>query len=167
LNKLIYTHELYKVQLSEGSNSWECIVKDIDYHPVTDNPTHGDFLALQPGNKLRITVPINYVGTPAGQLMGGLSQQVMGYIEVECLPKDIPGHIDIDVSELNIGDSIHVSDLEVENVKFMSPDRQTLFAVVTTRVAVEEEEEAVEGQEGADGEAGDGEGAAAEAATEE
>jgi len=83
-----------------------------------------------------VEVPINLVGKPEGTKMGGILEQVARMLEVQCLPANIPNRIDVDVTSLMIGDSIHVGDLQVENAKVLS-DRTLTIATVVPPVAEE------------------------------
>lgn len=140
LRPLIYTSETHRVLIKVDGNEWECILKDVVMHPVTDRPRHADFQVLQQGEKITLTVPIQYHGTPIGQSDGGDTQVIMNEIEVSCLPKDIPSHIDLDISGLAIGDALHVSDIQAEGLEFGSAPRQTLVTVVPPRTEEELEE---------------------------
>jgi len=142
LHPLIFTNRIHIVNLSLGDDSWECIVKDIAYHPVTDRPIHVDFQALKAGEKITLSVPLNFVGTAAGQTKGGLPRYLMTELAVVCYPRDIPTQIDIDVRDIEIGDSIYLRDLEEEALEFLAPEDQILMSVVRPRV--EEEEDSIE-----------------------
>ncbi len=149
LHPLIYTDRTHIVNVSLGDNSWECIVKDITYHPVTDRPMHVDFQALQAGEKVTLSIPLNFVGVSAGQSKGGIPQFVLNELVVSCFPRDIPSRIDIDVHEVDIGDSIFLRDLEEEALEFLAPEDQILMTVVRPRT-VEEVEEVEEEMEEAE-----------------
>lgn len=141
LKPLIFTTEASLVRLEADGEAWRCILKDIDFHPVTDRPIHADFQVLQEGEEITLTVPVRYLGIPAGQKDGGYTQYVFNELTVRCLPKDIPSHIEVEVEELAIGDSIHIGDLEIEGVEFVDEPGRTLVTVVPPRALVEEEEE--------------------------
>ncbi len=137
LFQLIRTEETHLVKIDMGGSSWECILKEIIYHPVSDEPIHADFQVLQRGVKITVNVPIRYVGTPKGQMEGGVTQHVLNELEVSCLPKDIPGHIDVDVTNLGVGQSIHIRDLNVPNLEFGGVPNQTIVSILAPRVATE------------------------------
>lgn len=142
VKQLIYTTETHVVSIRLDGNEWSCIMKDADLHPVTDRPLHADFLVLEAGEKVALMVPIRYHGTPTGQKEGGDTQFVLHELEVRCLPKDIPSHIDVEIAELAIGDAIHISDLEIAGVELLGRPEQTVVTVVPPRMLeVEEEEE--------------------------
>lgn len=175
LRPLIYTHEMHTVDIVLDGDEWSCILRDIDFHPVTDRPLHVDFQLLREGQEIRMTVPIQLVGTPVGQLEGGVTQQIISEVEISCLPHDIPGHVELDVSELNIGDTLHVSDIAIENVTILTPLNQTIVTVAGAmpeeellEPELEELEEGLlEGEEGVEGEAEGEEGEEAEGESSE
>ena len=169
LKPLIYTNETHLVSVAMDGESWDCIVKDLVFHPVTDRPMHVDFQVLQAGEKITLTVPIRYLGTPIGQTEGGVTNFAVTELEISCLPKDIPSHIDVDISGLNVNEALHVSDLDLEDIEIHALDRQTLVAVVPPRAEEVVEEEEVEGilLEGEEGEVLEGEEEAAEGGEDE
>lgn len=140
LKHLIYTTETHIVNVKLDGNEWSCILKDADLHPVTDRPIHADFLVLEEGEMVTLIVPVRFHGTPIGQKEGGNTQVVLHELEVRCLPKDIPSHIDVDISELSIGDAIHIEELSVEGAELLGRPEQTVVTVVPPR-AIEVEEE--------------------------
>ena len=148
LHPLIFTNRTHIVKLSLGENSWECIVKDIDYHPVTDRPMHVDFQALQAGEKITLSVPLNFVGVSSGQSQGGIPRYVLNELAVTCFPRNIPTQIDIDVRHVEIGDSIYIRDLNEENLEFLAPEDQILMSVVRARIEVDEVAEEIDEEEG-------------------
>lgn len=149
LKPLIYTNETHLVKIEVDKEAWECIIKAIEFHPVTDRPMHADFQVLQAGEKITLSVPVQYVGTPIGQTEGGHTAYSVHELDVSCLPKDIPSHIDVDVSEVAIGDVLHVGDLSIEGIEFLAPPEQILMTVLKPRAVVEEvvDEELLEGEE--------------------
>ena len=131
INPLIFTSKTHLIGLEiEGQEELECIIKDVQFDPVTDKVIHFDLLGLTKGEKIQIEVPVQLVGTPVGVKEGGIIQHVMHKLEVECLPRNIPEHIVIDVSGLKIGDSIHIGDLVYEELEFIDPN-ETLVVQVT------------------------------------
>ena len=168
LRPLIHTSETSVVVVELDGEEYECIVKTVDFHPVSDMPVHLDFQALTRVEAITVTIPIRLEGMAAGVKDGGNLSQPLYELEIRCMPKDIPGHISVDVSDLNIGDSLHVSDIELgEAIELLTDPARTLVNVAAPRVEVEPEvEEALEmydeegnlierpeeGEEGAEGE---------------
>ena len=150
LNQLVYSTEMRLVRVSLDGDSWDCVMKNVDFHPVTDSILHADFQAIAIGEKLTVTVPIRFVGTPIGQRQGGTTRHVLHELEVRCLPKDLPPQIEINVEELHIGDAIHISDLSYPNLKFEGAPTDTVVAVVQSRVSITEEPEELADEEPAE-----------------
>jgi large subunit ribosomal protein L25 len=140
LNKLVYTTEAHIVEIRLDSAKFSCIMKEADFHPVTDRAIHADFQVLEKGEKITLTIPIQLHGTPIGQKEGGDTQVVLHEVEVRCFPANIPSHIDLDISELNIGDSIHIENLVTEGIELLGQPTQTVVTVVPPRVLEAEEE---------------------------
>ena len=163
LDKLIRQHTTHLVRLALAGKEWDCILKDVDYHPVSDQPIHADFQVLQEGEDIKITVPFKFVGIPAGQRLGGNTQYVITEASISCLPKYIPASLEVDISKVKIGGSIRVSDLEFEGITFRIPAQQTLVTVTAPRV-VEVLDDDEEGEEGAEQGEGEDQGDAGESA---
>ena len=123
------------------------LVKETQYHPVTGAVLHADFYEVDMTEKLRLRVPLHFTGKAVGTTLGGILQPIQRDVEVECLPGDIPGFINIDVTELNIHDAIHVSQLQApEGVRICYEADATLVTVLPPTVEeVKVEEAAVEG----------------------
>ncbi len=99
------------ISLNDGTSDHDVLVRDVQYHPVTDQIMHADFYVIERGKKLMVTVPLNFIGEAPGEKVGMLLQP-MYEIEVEVLPRDIPKQIDVDISVLiNLYDKITVADL--------------------------------------------------------
>ncbi|MBT9148193.1 MAG: General stress protein CTC [Syntrophomonadaceae bacterium] len=125
------------------------LVKEVQRHPVTGRLLHVDFYRIQQGKKLIVSVPIALTGEAPGVKIGGVLEHMLWEVEVECLPKDIPEKIEIDVSSLNIGDALHVRDLTIgEGGKIVTNSEKTVISIVPPTVIKEEvlpeEEEVVE-----------------------
>lgn len=154
LRPLIYTTETYRVALSVDGSDHEAILKEVDFHPVSDVPLHADFLALTAGEELTMTIPIHLEGSPRGVKAGGILSQPLTALEIRALPKDIPGHVAIDVSTLEVGESLHVEELALGDAIAILTDPARTVATVTVPKGIgtdegEEEAEAVEGLEAA------------------
>lgn len=125
----------------EGEGDTRVLVRDYQVDPVTQKPLHVDFYRIAMDKKLRVTVPVQLKGEPKGvKAQGGILDFVSRDIEVECLPADIPEHIDIDVSELLLNQGIRVRDLP-EHPKWKvltEPDTMVVHVVTPKAEAVEE-----------------------------
>jgi large subunit ribosomal protein L25 len=148
-----YAAETTVVELTLDGQSVRTLIREIQRHPFKRQVLHVDFQALVAGEKVTVDVPIVLVGIPEGvRLSGGTLDQVMRELTVEVDPSDIPNHVDVDVSALNVGDSLHVSDINLPpGVEVQDDPETTICVVVPPRVAEEvaapvEEEEAVVGE---------------------
>jgi large subunit ribosomal protein L25 len=149
----------------------DVFLKVVDYDPITDEPKHVDFYHPDVGHPLKLHVPVRITGEAQGVASGGILNVLFNTIRVQGLSKDVPPLITVDVSELELGESIHVRDIDFGGVEPMLPPERTLVTVIAPRgmemseeeAALEEaalEEAAMEG-EGEEG-AVEGEGAPAE-----
>ncbi|MCX7877585.1 MAG: 50S ribosomal protein L25 [Ignavibacteria bacterium] len=149
LNHFIYSSEVNLINLDiEGSEKpLTCILKDIQFDPVTDKAIHFDLLGISEMEKIRVEVPFQITGSAIGVRDGGILQQTLHTVEIECLPKDIPPHIEVDISNLKIGDALHLSDIKQEGFEIMDNLDITIVAVVPP--AAEKEETAAQPDEAA------------------
>ena len=144
--------------LSVDGQETKVLLREIQRDPVTSHVVHVDFHAISMNKPIDLRYPIHYVGTPAGVKSGGIQQTVMRELEIKCLPANIPDKIEVDVTPLEIGDAIHVSDLDIPNVEVLSDPQRTIVVVsAPTVIKSVEEEEAEEGVEGEEGEEAEGE----------
>jgi large subunit ribosomal protein L25 len=119
------------------------MVKDIHIDPLQGTTLHTDFYEVAMDEMVTVEIPIHLIGKPEGIKMGGILEQIRRVIQIQCLPGNIPKSIDIDVSSLKIGDSIHVQDIQVEKVKILSDTNFTIATVVPPVVEEKVVEEVV------------------------
>ena len=132
-NKLI-TLNFEKEGKKEGPGKL-VLIKDIQRHPFKDYLIHADLLEVSMDEKQRVKIPLLFIGTPKGVKLGGILNYVHRELEVECLPAHIPDGIEVDISELDEGQNIHVSDLRLKaELKCLSNPRDVLVAVVKPEV---------------------------------
>jgi len=151
------------ITLELEDSKHDVLLKDYQEDTIRGYITHIDFYEIEKGKTLRTNVPVTIEGVPAGVKEGGLLEERLHEIEVECLPTDIPETFHLNVEGLNIGDTLHVGDLEVpENVKILSMPEQVVVTITTQKQEIlpeeeeAEKEEAAEGEEGAEGEEEEG-----------
>jgi large subunit ribosomal protein L25 len=151
---LLHQHHLenaiinLKIKDDKKKKSRSCLIKDIQYHPVKSNIIHVDFNEISLTKAIKVNVPVAVKGEPAGvKQEGGSLEHILWEIEIECLPTDIPKNIELDVSALKIGDSIHIKEVAFPaNVKVLNdPD-----SIIVSVKAPMKEEVAVEAEEGAE-----------------
>ena len=144
-----------------GPKDQKVIVKDYQLDPVTDDVIHLDFYKVTTGEKLQTMVPVIITGTSKGERMGGILETLERELMIECLPSDLPEKFEIDVTDLEIGRSIHVKDLSVTgSVKFLVDAERVIVAVLAPKAVKEEVvvEEAAAEAAAAEAEAPDEEG---------
>jgi large subunit ribosomal protein L25 len=138
IKQLVFTAETHLIGLKVNDNQeLDCIIKDVQFDPVTDRVVHFDLLGLTSGETFQIEVPVLLVGNPVGVKDGGIIQHQLHKLEVECLPQHIPQHLEINITDLKIGDSIHVSDLNFENITILNPASALVVAVAHPKVEKE------------------------------
>jgi len=111
------------------------LVKEMQFHPISGDVTHADLYEVDLAARIRVQVPLRFVGKAAGVTRGGILQPIVREVEVECLPMDIPGFFNVDVSALDIGDSIHGEEIQMpEGVTLVFESNFAVVTVVTPTV---------------------------------
>jgi large subunit ribosomal protein L25 len=149
----------------EGKDSAErAVVREIQYHKVRGDIMHIDFLRINADEEYTASVPLVTAGTPVGvSIGGGALQHSLNAVDMHCVASQMPSRIEIDITDLQIGDSIHVSDLLESEARIATEGDVTIVSVLAPRLTIEEEEEAeaeaaAEGIEGVEEAEGDAEG---------
>lgn len=144
LKHIVFSPETYLINLEiEGVGQKTCILKEFQLDPVTDKIVHVDFHGLKAGEKVNVEVMVHLIGTPIGVREGGIIQHSLHKIEIECLPTEIPEKIDVDISNLKIGDALHVKDLNLPSYRILTNPEATIITIVPP--ALHKEEAAGEG----------------------
>ena len=139
------------VELELEGKSRQVLIREIQRHPYKSQVLHVDFFAIRADETIKVSVPVHVTGTASGvKNSGGVLQQALHEVDIEVLPSDIPEAFEIDVSELEIGDSLHVSDLDTMGFETSEAPERTIVTVQPPRV-LEEPEEAEEGLEDLEG----------------
>ncbi len=155
--KLIYTPDVFLVKLEVEGQSFDAVMQDIQFHPVTDSIIHIDFVQVFPDKKVTVNLPVVLTGSSVGIRAGGKLRQRRRNLKVNGLIKDMPDRLEVDLSDLDIGESMKVGDLNYDNLDVLDPARAMVVGVVSSRliskgmeeaVPEEVEEVAVEGEEG-------------------
>ena len=140
INPFIYTKENHMALLSiDGGEEIRCIVKDAQFDPVTDKVIHFDLYGVTVGEEMEVEVPLHFVGDAIGVKKGGQLQHTMHKVLISCLPKNMPESLEIDVSGLDVNDSITVGDLNFEGIKILMPEDTMLVTCVGAQAEEEEE----------------------------
>lgn len=158
VQKLIFSPDVYQVELDLDGTKKAAIIQDLQMHPVKDTPLHVDFLELNDSKPLKISLPLRHTGSAIGVMNGGKLRQPYRKLRVVGLPGDLPDAISVDVSKLRIGQAIRISDINLDGVEFLEPSNAVVLAVKMARGAVADEEEEEESAETAEAPAAEAEG---------
>jgi large subunit ribosomal protein L25 len=139
--KLIFTPDAHLVLINVEGKTYKAVLKDIQYHPVSDKIIHIDFTEVADDKKIQIGIPISVHGDSEGVKAGGKLRIRMRKILVRGLAKDIPEVLPIDISPLKIHDSVKVGDLSFDNIELIDPKNQMVLTIATSRVAQKTDEE--------------------------
>ena len=161
LRKLIYTPNVYLIDLDIEGEKYKAIIQDVQWHPVEEQILHIDFLKVEDDKAVKISIPVQLKGMAKGIKAGGKLKNNLRRLKVKALAENLPDVITIDVTELAIGQSIKVEDLEYDNVEFLDSSSSMVVSIITSRAAKsalgslpeDEEEEAAEVEGEAEGEA--------------
>ena len=170
LKKLIYTPDVYLIKLNLEGKTYDSVMQEIQFHPVSDEILHIDFVQVFGDKKVTVNLPIELTGSSVGIRAGGKLRQRRRSLKVNGLIEHMPDVLKVDISDLDIGDSIKIGDLDYSDLEILDPVRAMVAGVVSSRLiakglreaVVEEEEEVeeeaveVEGEEAPDGEETEG-----------
>lgn len=132
---LVYTPSTYKVQLDLDGTIYKAVLKDIQYHPVNDSILHADFQAIHDDREVEMMIPIKVVGNSVGVRAGGKLIVKSQKLRVKTLPANLPDTIEVNIETLDIGGSIKVGDLTVENLTLLDSPNNPVVSIKTTRAA--------------------------------
>jgi large subunit ribosomal protein L25 len=133
------------INLKSPEGDRQVLIKDYEEDILTGNIIHIDFYEVEKGRKVHTRIALELIGSPIGVREGGVLEHSLYEVDIECLPKDLPEHMTVDVSGLDNGDSLHISDVTPPpGVEILNDADQTIAAVVIPRAVIEDEEEAAE-----------------------
>ncbi|HDR04116.1 MAG TPA: 50S ribosomal protein L25 [Candidatus Marinimicrobia bacterium] len=136
------------VDLLIGSEPKKVLIRDIQYHPVTEDILHIDFLGVSLDDVITLEVPLHFTGTPIGVRSGGVMDAALHQVRVKCQVRHIPHTLEIDVAGLKMGKSIHIRDLSFENIQILNNMENLVITVNIPRgMQSELEEESTEAEE--------------------
>lgn len=135
---LVYTPEMHTVKLSLEGKEFDAILQDIQYHTISDKIIHADFLQIMPGKSVVMNIPVRTEGAAPGVKAGGKLQKKLRTVKVKGPIEKMPDAITLDVSKLEIGDSIKIGDLKYAGMSFLQAPNITIVGVRMTRNVVEE-----------------------------
>jgi len=136
--KLVYTPEVHTVQVQVEGQEYSTIMRDIQFHPVTDSILHIDFIEFTNDTPVTIDIPVHVHGNAEGVKQGGRLLTKLRKVKIKALPSHLPDSIDLHVDNMVIGDSIRIGDLKQDGVTFLDSPSNIIVGVRTTRAVVEE-----------------------------
>lgn len=135
LRALLYTPEVYIIKLNVADKNFMSILQDVQFHPVSDNPLHLDFMEIFEDKTITIEVPVKLNGLAEGVKSGGKLSLDMRKLKVKALYKHLPDYLEVDITNLELGKTIQVGDLHFDNMELMNTKNVVVCAVKLTRVA--------------------------------
>ena len=145
---LVYTPNAHTVVVELNGTSYNVIMQDIQFHPVSDKILHIDFFQLSDDKEIIMEVPVKITGTSPGVLLGGVLRLNQRRLKVKALPKNLPDFVEASISELQMGNKLYVTKLEANNFKLMHPDNTVVCQVRISRAAMKAAQEAAKAEKG-------------------
>lgn len=133
--ELVYTNEAHFVHLNIEGEESQAILQEIQFHPVSEIILHADFLKISEDRKIKMDIPVKLVGQAPGVAKGGALVRKKAALKVLGFPKDMPDHIDVDISDLDFHHAKKVSDMKMERLEFLDPKAAAIAAVEVPRAA--------------------------------
>ncbi len=146
LKEAIYTSEVSFIEISVNGKTSRAIIKDLQFHPLTDQLIHVDFLELFEDKAITMEIPVRLTGTSPGVKMGGKMIQKLRKLRVNALPKNMPQTIDVSIEKLEVGGLIRVRDVKAENYAINNTPEDTIVSVGMSRALKQAEQEARSGK---------------------
>ena len=154
---LVYTPDIHYVNLNVEGEIFKCVLQDIQFHPVSEMILHADFLELKDDRLIKMLVPVKFIGESPGILKGGRLMVNTRKLLIKALPANMPENIVVDMTDIDLGKTVKVRDIEIDQFEILNNPQVTIASVSIPRIAKLEdelEEEEIEGEEGEEGEEG-------------
>ena len=136
-SKLVYTPNAHTVVIElENGDTYNAILQDIQFHPVTDNILHIDFYKLFDNKEVTMEIPVQFTGNSRGVRNGGVLRKNKRSLRVKALPGNLPDYIEADITDLKIGNKLYITALNSEDFKFMHPDNTVVCQVRRSRASM-------------------------------
>jgi len=142
LKPVIYTPDVHFIDIKVGDVKAQAIIQDIQFHPLTEQILHVDFLELDEKKPITIEIPIKLTGTSPGVKMGGKLVQKLRKLRIKALPKDHQDTIDVSIDELEVGKAVRVGDLKFDKLTITNAKEDTIVSVTTSRALRQAEQDA-------------------------
>jgi large subunit ribosomal protein L25 len=146
LKAVVYTPVVHFIDLEIAGVKSQAIIKDLQFHPLTEQIIHVDFLLLDEKKPIAIQIPVRLTGTSPGVKVGGKLVQKLRKLNIKALPKDHLDFIDVSIESLEVGKSVKVSDISVDKLTILNAKEDTIVSVTTSRALRQAEQEAASGK---------------------
>jgi len=147
-SKLVYTPNAHTVVIAlDNGETYNAIMQDIQFHPVTDRILHIDFYQTFENKEITMEIPVQIVGTSKGVLNGGVLRRPYRKLKVKAIPSKLPDFIEVDITPLKIGNKLYITELENEDYQFLHPDNTVVCQVRRSRASMSVEDEEDEDDE--------------------
>jgi large subunit ribosomal protein L25 len=146
LKPVIYTPVVHFIDITVAGVKSQAIIKDMQFHPLTEKLLHVDFLLLDEKKPITIEIPVRLTGTSPGVKMGGKLVQKLRKLRIKALPKDHLDNIDVSIEGLEVGKSVRVADIKLEKLTITNAIEDTIVSVTTSRALRQAEQEAASGK---------------------
>ena len=141
LKSVIYTPEVHFIDIEVAGVKTQAVIQDAQFHPLTEKILHVDFLELDMNKPIAIEIPIKLTGTSPGVKMGGKLVQKLRKLRVKGLPKDHLDNIEVSIEGLEVGKSVRVADIKLQNLVITNAVEDTIVSVTTSRALRQAEQE--------------------------
>lgn len=148
---LVYTPNAHTVVVDLNGKTYNAVLQDIQFHPISDKILHIDFFQLNEAKEIIMEVPVKVTGTSPGVLLGGDLRLNQRRLKVKALPKNLPDFVEANISELQMGNKLYVTKLPTPNFKLMHPDNTVVAQVKISRAAMKAAQEAAKAEKSAKG----------------
>lgn len=142
LKPVLYTPDVHFIDIEIDGTKHQAVLQDAQFHPLTDQVRHVDFLELNDKKEVVLSIPVKLTGASPGVKVGGKLVQKLRNLRVKALPKDLPQYIEVSLESLEVGDSVRVEDVQVANAKVLNNADDTIVSVTMSRALRQAEQEA-------------------------
>ncbi|MEM6377957.1 MAG: 50S ribosomal protein L25/general stress protein Ctc [Bacteroidota bacterium] len=133
---LVYTPNVYTAKIELDGQTYDAVLQDIQFHPVSDKILHIDFYQLFEDKEITMNIPVRLVGSSKGVMVGGALRHNLRKLRVKALPANLPDFIETDITELQIGNKLYVTELRNDNYTLLHPDNTVVAQVRMSRNAM-------------------------------
>lgn len=138
VNTLLYTPEVLIAEIDLGGKTVKAVVQDAQFHVLTDATTHVDFMEVVDGKPLKVALPVRTVGNSVGVRAGGKLKVIMRKLKVKGMADKLPAFVDVDITDVNIGQTVRVKQINIDGVEFLDAKDNVICTVAATRASRQE-----------------------------